>query len=178
MGFWELGAGGGEALVPATALPSHAAVLAVGPEEPEVEDVPPEVRDRWEEEDRPHLCRWRREGGPVPPHIARCLGEEGCRMLARELAYHRDATGNEILEIFIPGLVKSLLARCVREQEEHAEDLKQVREDCARAEASEAEWHKDWQEMRESELQARQSALEAKARESALREIVERNLLK
>ena len=83
----------------------------------------------------------------MPPHIARCLGEEGCRMLARELAYHRDATGKEILEIFIPGLVRSLLARCAREEQYHAEELQHVREECAaevaRAQASEAEWIAD-----------------------------------
>ena len=127
VGFWELGAGGGEALAPAAALPPHAAVLAVGPEEPEPEPVPPEVLDRWEQEDRPHFSRWRHEGGPMPPHIARCLGEEGCRMLARELVHFRDATGSEILEIFIPGLVKSLLARCAREEQYHAEELQLVR---------------------------------------------------
>ena len=147
VGFWELGAGGSEAFAPAAALPPHAAVLAIGPEEPEPEPVPPEVLDRWEQEDRPNFSRWRHEGGPMPPHIARCLGEEGCRMLARELAYNRDATGSEILEIFIPGLVKSLLARCAREEQYYAEDLQRVREECdaevARAQASEAEWIAD-----------------------------------
>ena len=68
-------------------------------------------------------------------------------MLARELVHFRDATGSEILEIFIPGLVKSLLARCEREEQFHAEELRIVREDCAaevaRAQASEAEWIAD-----------------------------------
>ena len=146
VGFWELGAGGSEALAPAAALPPHAAVLAIGPEEPEPEPVPPEVLDRWEQEDRPNFSRWRHEGGPMPPHIARCLGEEGCRMLARELAYNRDATGSEILEIFIPSLVKGLLARCAREEQYHAAELQLVREaleeerrEVARAQASERE---------------------------------------
>ena len=151
VGFWELGGGGGEALAPAAALPPHAAVLAVGPEEPEPEPVPYELLDRWEEEGRPHFCRWRHEGGPVPPHIARCLGEEGCRMLARELVHFRDATGSEILEIIIPGLVKSLLARCAREEQYHAEELQHLREELeaerqevARAQASEREATENW----------------------------------
>ena len=174
VGFWELGAGAGEALPPAAALPSHAAVLAVAPEEPEPEPVPSDVLDRWEEEDRPRLCRWRREGGPVPAHVAQCLGEEGCRMLARDLVGHTEVTGYEILEIFIPRLVNNLVARCARVEMEHAEDLQCVREECdaevARAQASEAEWHEDWQLMRTSEL-------EANARVGVLREIIERNLL-
>ena len=61
------------------------------------------------EECFPYMQRWRREGGAVPPVIARRLGEEGCRMLADELAHCRDATGDEILTIFIPGMVKGLL---------------------------------------------------------------------
>ena len=55
--------------------------------------------------------------------------------------------GSEILEIIIPGLVKSLLARCAREEQYHAEELRIVREGCAaevaRAQASEAEWIAD-----------------------------------
>eukprot|EP00966_Prymnesium_polylepis_P176605 4088994-Prymnesium_polylepis.1 len=45
------------------------------------------------------MQKWRREGGAVPPVIAESLGEEGSRMLARELAHHRDCSGDEILQI-------------------------------------------------------------------------------
>ena len=72
-------------------------------------------------------------------------------MLARELVHFRDATGSEILEIIIPGLVKSLLARCAREEQYHAEELQHLREELeaerqevARAQASEREATENW----------------------------------
>ena len=162
------------------------AKLAIGAEEPEPEPVPLEDADgeysRQQQEAHPHMQRWRREGGAVPPMIARCLGEEGCRLLARKLTHNRDATGDEILTIFIPGLVRSLLERSAREARWHADELQAVRAECAsdvaRAQSRVEEVQEfEAQAWKESEdMQERVAA--ANAREAVLREIVERNLLK
>ena len=156
--------------------------LVVGPEEPESE--PEESRDfdaeywQLQEETRPYMQRWRREGGAVPPAIARRLGEDGCRMLADELTHCRDATGDEILTIFIPGMVKGLLERCAREEQWHADELQAVRAECATdvagAESRAVEDLHDC-ERECDEFEARLA--KANARADVYREIVERNLL-
>ena len=158
--------------------------LAIGPEEP-AEPEPDERRNfeqeyfELQEESRPYMQRWRREGGAVPPAIARCLGEDGCRMLADKLTHCRDATGDEILTIFIPGMVKGLLERCAREEQWHADELQAVRAECATdvagAESRAVEDLHDC-ERECDELEARLA--KANARADVYREIVERNLLK
>ena len=154
--------------------------LVIGPEEPESEndesniDVAAEY-SRLQEETRPYMQRWRREGGAVPPAIARRLGEEGCSMLAHELTHFRDATGDEILTIFIPGMVKGLLDRCAREERFHTEELQAVRVECATdASRSVEDLHDCEREC--DKLEARLA--KANARADVYREIVERNLLK
>ena len=65
----------------------------------------------------------------MPPMIARCLGEQGSRLLARSLVRNRDATGDEILQIIIPGLVGELAAERERVLREHVDELAFVREE-------------------------------------------------
>ena len=186
VGFWELGAGSAEALAPAAALPANAAVLAIGPEEPEPEGVPPEWEaahyEQTQEEAHPYMQKWRREGGAVPPVIARCLGEEGSRLLARSLACNRDATGDEILQVLIPGLVGGLIAEQERERREHADELALVREE-GKLEA--AALHVRIDDLRESEQIAREEReqmhielVEAIAKQAALHDVITRNILK
>ena len=128
------------------------------------------------------MQKWRREGGAVPPVIARCLGEEGSRLLARSLACNRDATGDEILQVLIPGLVGGLIAEQERERREHADELALVREE-GKLEA--AALHVRIDDLRESEQIAREEReqmhielVEAIAKQAALHDVITRNILK
>ena len=103
-------------------------------------------------------------------------------MLACEPTRNWDATGDEILSIFIPGLVRGLLERLAREERWHADELQAVRAECAsdvaRAESRAEELQefeaRAWKESEDMQVRV----AEANAREAVLREIVERNLLK
>ena len=100
-------------------------------------------------------------------------------MLARELVHCRDDTGDEILTIFIPSIVKGLLERCARDERSHADELQAVRSECARDVASaESRATEDLHDC-ERECDELESRLaKANARADVYREIVERNLLK
>ena len=67
--------------------------------------------------------------------------------------------------------MKSLLVRCAREDELHAEELASA---VARAKDAKESEELAWSEFEEMRVEV----AEAKAREAVLREIVERNLLK
>ena len=97
------------------------------------------------------MRKWRTEGGAVPPLIARCLGEEGSRKLARELEWHRDCTGDEILTIIIPSIVKHVMADREREAKEYAEDLQMERDVWAR---EIAQYKQETEHRKQSEEQA------------------------
>ena len=57
---------------------------------------------------RAQMAQWRLRGGPLPPEIAQCLGEEWCRIVAPKT--ENGWTGDEILQISIPYLVRHLLS--------------------------------------------------------------------
>jgi hypothetical protein len=103
-------------------------------------------------------------------------------MLARELTHFRDATGDEILSIFIPGMVRIVLAQCAREEQLHADELQDVRGECAsdvaRAESRAAESAEDLLECERECEQFELRLAKANARADAYRDLVERNLLK
>ena len=160
-----------------------AAALAIGPEEPEPEPPPREwlAAMRRENPVDPYMQRWREEGGAVPPVIARCLGDEGCRMLARGLTGNRDSTGDEILTIHIPSRVRYALEKAEREASERAGDLVLAEEACAQQVASEVERREQLEESeadawREWERMHVELAV-AKAQVTALHEVISRNFL-
>ena len=172
--------------------------LAIGPESPEPESPPPGGWLAAERREDPVWQRWREEGGAVPHAIARRLGDEGCRLLARELSLFPKAPGEEILTIHIPSILKHVLENVLPEAEREArdtvvrarQDLALEQEACAieireadarqataearamaqldEAEAREEEAWREW-ELMHVEL------AEAKAQVTALHDVISRN---
>ena len=123
---------------------------------------------------RAQMAQWRLRGGPLPPEIAQCLGEEGCRIVAPKT--ENGWTGDEILQISIPHLVRHLLSERVRQQESHEGDLALEREHCESRVASAQEWQETWKDMHGEVLEEsdrlRVELAKAEARMEELRDVI------
>ena len=88
--------------------------------------------DFGDEEDA-EMVRWCRAcpAGALPPAIERSLGLEGCALLEKQRHLLEGASGWEALTITIPLLMQHTLRERAEERQQHAEELRSVRDECA-----------------------------------------------
>jgi hypothetical protein len=165
IGFVELGL---EAPQEAPAVPT---LLST----PVTEPVGPTPTEEEEAEER-EFEHWRTHGGALPQVLAERLGAEGVRMLQELSSGATHRTGDSVLDIGIPLLVKFVLQGRARERAEHYQELQEMRRECerdvARAEARAADAAHD-ESIADDECESLRAELaREKARNEQLMEVV------
>ena len=148
---------------------------------PMTEPVGPMATEEWDVEQRA-FAHWRAHGGSLPQELVECLGGEGVRMLQEQLSGAPDRTGDNILEVGIPLLLKFALQERARERAEHYEELQEMRRECerdvARAEACAADATRDAFNADDETESMREELAREKARNEQLMEVVVKACLK
>ena len=143
--------------------------------------VGPKLTEEWDAEQRA-FAHWRAHGGMLPQELDECLGGEGVRMLQDHLSGAPDRTGDNILEVGIPLMLKFALKERARERAEHSKELQEMRRECerdvARAEACAADATRDAFNADDETESLREELAREKARNEQLMEVVVKACLK
>jgi len=116
------------------------------------------------------LARWRALGGSLPTDIAHRLGDEACGVLAGD-PLARSSTGDEILQIHIPLLLRHVMARRAEESAWREEDVARAEKDCAeRVAAAQARARDDCAEAWDAAEREEERRIRAEARADTLLE--------